>query len=155
MALGEWLSVTNAREMARSQIDRGVRGPQAAEEDAKRAADEALAQDPQAVERLIGEEPLLDVTALGNDPAKAAAYSFALFALGALVPLLPFLLMTAAHVVIASVCLSLLALFTIGLMTAFFNGRSPLFSALRQVGVGVLAAAVTYGAGLIVGAAIR
>jgi len=173
MALGEWLSVTNAREMARSQVDRGVWGPQAtvgwqreelalvyeakgmAEEDAKRAADEALAQDPQAVERLIGEEPLLDVTAMGNDPAKAAAYSFALFALGALVPLLPFLLTSAARGLIASVCLSLLALFTIGLMTAFFNGRSPLFSALRQVGVGVLAAAVTYGAGLIVGAAIR
>lgn len=173
MALGEWLSVTNAREMARSQIDRGARAPQAAvewqreelalvyeaegmaEEDAKRAADEALAQDPQAVERLIGEDPMLDMMALGNDPAKAAAYSFALFALGALVPLLPFFLMSATRGLIVSVSLSLLALFTIGLMTAFFNGRSPLFSALRQVGVGVLAAAVTYGAGLIVGAAIR
>jgi vacuolar iron transporter family protein len=173
MALGEWLSVTNAREMAGSQIDRGVLELHATagwkreelalmyeakgmeEEDAKRAADETLARDPRAVEMLIGEELVLDVAAMGNDPMRAAGYSAALFALGALVPLLPYFLTSAARGLIVSVCLSLLALFTIGLLTAFFNGRSPLFSALRQVGVGILAAAVTYGAGSMVGAAIR
>jgi VIT1/CCC1 family predicted Fe2+/Mn2+ transporter len=173
MALGEWLSVTNARELARSQIDREIRGPQPAvewhreelalvyeaegmaEADAELAADEALAQDPRAIERLIGDEPILDAVAMENNPAKAATYSFVLFALGALVPILPFFLESAARGLIASVCLSMLALFAVGLMTAFFNGRSPLFSAFRQVGVGILAAAATYGAGLLVGAAIR
>jgi len=116
MALGEWLSVTNAYEMDR----------------------------------------VLSATATGNDPAKAAAYSFGLFALGALVPLVPFLFSTSAtRGLIVSAVLSLSALFVTGLATSFFNGRSAMFSGLRQAGIGSLAAAVTYVVGDLFGSTLR
>jgi VIT1/CCC1 family predicted Fe2+/Mn2+ transporter len=174
MALGEWLSVTNARELARSQMDRDVRELHASaawkqeeltllyeakgmtEQDAKRAAGDTLAGDARATDALIEEELVLDVAALGNDPGKAAAYSFALFALGALVPVIPFFFFTvAANGLVAATGLALATLFAIGLMTAFFNGRSALFSAFRQVGIGALAAAVTFTAGHLFGAVVR
>jgi vacuolar iron transporter family protein len=137
MALGEWLSVTNAREMARSQMDIDAR--------------ELHTNTEWKLEELV-----LDVAAAGNDPGRAAAYSFALFALGAMVPVVPYLLVSSpARGSIASSGLSLAALFAIGLVTAFFNGRSALFSGLRQVAIGALAAAVTYCAGHLFGALVQ
>jgi len=172
MALGEWLSVTNAREMASSQMDADVKELHATaawkreqltliyeakgmtEEEAERAAERAIAQDPEAIRSLIGEERMIAVAGIANNPMSAAAYSFCLFALGGCVPLLSFFFATSTRAVIASAILSLAALFAIGLMTSFFNGRSPLFSALRQMTIGAAAAALTYAAGRIVGAAL-
>jgi len=172
MALGEWLSVTNAREMARSQIDANAKELHSttawkreeltllhearglAPEEAQRASERVMAQDPEAVRSLIAEERVIALTGLANNPVRAAAYSFVLVALGACVPLLPFLLASAAHAIIGSIVLSLLALFAIGLATSLFNGRSPVFSGLRQVCVGAAAALVAYSAGRLVGAAV-
>jgi VIT1/CCC1 family predicted Fe2+/Mn2+ transporter len=164
MALGEWLSVTNAREMVASQVDTGQalraetwKREQLAliyeaggltEDDAQRAAERVIARDPDALRALIGEERAIAVMGTaGNDPVSAAAYSFALFATGASIPLLPFLIATPARAVVASVAVSLLALFVVGLLTSFFNRRSLLFSGLRQVGIGAAAAALTYAIG--------
>jgi predicted membrane protein (TIGR00267 family) len=83
----------------------------------------------------------------GNNPLSAATYSFVLFAAGAFIPLLPFLIATRASAVVASLSVSVLALFVIGLLTSFFNRRSLLFSGLRQVGIGAAAAALTYAIG--------
>jgi VIT1/CCC1 family predicted Fe2+/Mn2+ transporter len=173
MALGEWLSVTNARELARSQIDREVEQMRGApdwaqeelaliyetkgkgEDEARRAAELIIAQGPRAVDELIRTELDFDSTHLGVSPASAAMYSFCLFAVGALIPLLPFFVASSsAAAITASVCLSLAALFTLGLMTSFFNGRSPTFSGLRQVGIGAAAATVTYLAGRVFGAVV-
>lgn len=66
-----------------------------------------------------------------------------LFATGACIPLLPFLIAARASAVVASFAVSLLALFLIGLLTSFFNRRSLVFSGLRQVGIGAAAAALT------------
>ena len=113
MALGEWLSVTNARELSLSQMER-------------------------------------DVTQQGNtlgDAWSAAALSFGLFAVGAAVPLLPFGVLRPGPAIAASIGLSLAALFGLGLATSLFNGRSPLFSGLRQTLIGAAAAAATYVAG--------
>jgi len=93
------------------------------------------------------------VAGRSHNAASAAAYSFLLFALGASVPLLPFLF-ASGRAIAASITLSLVALFAVGLLTSFFNGRSPIFSGLRQVGVGAAAAAVTYAVGRLVGAVI-
>jgi vacuolar iron transporter family protein len=164
MALGEWLSVTNAREMAASQVDtdRALRvetwkreqlaliyeAGGLSEDDAQRAAERVIARDPDALRALIGEERAIAVMGTaGNNPFSAASYSFALFAAGACIPLLPFLITTRTNAVVASAALSVLALFVIGLLTSFFNRRPPLFSALRQVGIGAAAAAVTYAVG--------
>ena len=122
MALGEWLSVTNARELAESLMDREVgalhRSFRTGREDA--AAGEA---------------------------GSAARFSLGLFALGALVPLLPFAFLSRVHAVVGSIVASVIALFVLGVATSLFNGRSPAFAALRQVAIGALAATVTYAAG--------
>lgn len=121
MALGEWLSVTNARELALSQLDRdiGTLKPNAGHPS----------------------------VASSGDAASAATFSFLLFALGALVPLLPFCSFPVPLRIPGSIVLSVAALFMLGLATSLFNARSALFSGLRQVGIGVAAAAVTYLAG--------
>jgi VIT1/CCC1 family predicted Fe2+/Mn2+ transporter len=172
MALGEWLSVTNTLEMARSQMDADARELHASagwkradlmliyeangmpEEEAARTADRVLGHDPDAINTLIHEERVMAAAHLGNNPASAAAFSFGLFATGACVPVLPFFFAQSAVAIIASIACSLLALLALGLMTSFFNGRSALFSGVRQLVIGAGAAAVTYAAGRLVGAAV-
>ena len=172
MALGEWLSVTNSLEMTRSQMDEDVRelhGSKAwkatelalmfeaqglMEGEAKQAAERVIAQDANAINTLIQEERLMASAPLANKPTSAAAYSFALFALGAFVPVAPFFVSSSVAAIFASIALSLLALLALGVLTSFFNGRSPLFSGLRQVAIGAAAAAVTYGVGRLFGATL-
>jgi len=173
MALGEWLSVTNARELARSQIDRELEQVRAApdwahkelaliyetkgksEEEARQAADRLIAEGPRAVDQFIRTELAVDSSHLGVRPVSAASYSFSLFAVGALVPVVPFLVLTTRWGATGvSVLLSLGALFALGLLTSFFNGRSPMFSGARQIGIGAAAALVTYVAGRLFGAVV-
>ena len=91
-----------------------------------------------------------EVSVAGN-AASAAAFSLVLFALGALVPLLPFCVLPVALRIDGYSVLSVAALFVLGLATSLFNARSALFSGLRQVTIGSAAAAVTY----LVGEAFR
>jgi VIT1/CCC1 family predicted Fe2+/Mn2+ transporter len=86
------------------------------------------------------------VLSAGN-AISAAATSFLLFALGALVPLLPVLLLPVTLRIAGSIVVSVVALFMLGLATSLFNARSAVFSGLRQVVIGVAAAAVTFLAG--------
>ena len=118
MALGEWLSVTNARELAASQVERSM-----------------------GVAAVEGAHP---AGVHADDAASAALFSFVLFGLGAFVPLLPFCVLPVALRIHGSVALSVAALFVLGLATSLFNARSALFSGLRQVIIGAAAAAVTY-----------
>jgi vacuolar iron transporter family protein len=121
MALGEWLSVTNARELALSQLDREV-GSTAHNE--------------------------LDQSVVSAGHAGAAAcFSGLLFAFGALVPLLPFCGLPTAARIPGSVALSVVALFSLGVATSLFNARSAWFSGARQVVIGAAAAVITYVAG--------
>lgn len=126
MALGEWLSVTNARELALSQLDR----------------------DMSTVKPDASHPSVLSA----GDAATAAAWSFLLFALGALLPLLPVCTLPVALRVPGSIAFSVGGLFVLGLATSLFNARSALFSGLRQITIGVAAAAVTYTAGRLFGA---
>jgi len=121
MALGEWLSVTNARELALSQLDRRIDQLEPGETHA--------------------------LVASAGDAMSAAAFSFLLFALGALVPLLPFCVLPLAWRIPASIALAVAALFILGVATSLFNARSALYSGLRQVAIGAAAAGVTYLAG--------
>jgi vacuolar iron transporter family protein len=121
MALGEWLSVTNARELALSQLDREV-GMSRPDE--------------------------LDQSVVTTGHAWSAAFfSGLLFALGALVPVLPFCGLPTGMRVPVSIALSVAALFNLGVATSLFNARSAWFSGARQVAIGAAAAAVTYLAG--------
>lgn len=172
MALGEWLSVTNARELARTQIAREAQEieqtPQAEQHElaliyqakglppaqAQRVAAD-LMRDPQgALDALTREELGINPEELGGNPWSAAATSFLLFAAGACVPLLPFIWLSGVRVVGICVGASAVALAAIGASTSLFNGRSPAFSAARQVIFGCAAAAVTYGIGRLLGVAL-
>lgn len=173
MALGEWVSVANAREMARSQVDRELDELHAApawaqdqlalvyeakgldEAEAQSAARHVLEQGPAAVTELVRSELANDSAPAGASPLGAAAYSFALFSAGACVPLLPYLaLASTPAATLASVAASLLALFALGLATSLFNGRPPWYSALRQAAIGAAAAAVTFVVGRLFSASI-
>lgn len=173
MALGEWLSVTNAREMSTSQVDRELQAMHAtpdwahhelaliyeakgmSEEAAGLEADRIIAQGSEAIDELIRGELSIESAHLRVNALSAAAYSFGLFAVGACIPVLPFLLAAASPKAIgASIALSMTALFLLGLSTSFFTGRSAWFSGMRQLGVGTVAAAVTYACGRIFGAVV-
>jgi VIT1/CCC1 family predicted Fe2+/Mn2+ transporter len=85
-------------------------------------------------------------------PWVAAGSSFLAFAVGALIPVLPFLLGFSS--VAVAIVLTGLALFGTGALVARLTTRSPLFGGARQLALGAAAAAVTYGIGTLVGAAI-
>lgn len=172
MALGEWLSVTNARELARTQIAREreeiEQTPEAEQKelaliyqakglekaDAQRVAARIMRDKDAALDTLTREELGIDPSELGGSPGRAAASSFLLFALGAFVPVLPFLLAHGTRAVALCVGASGLVLALIGTATSLFNGRSAWFSALRQIVFGCAAAAVTYGTGVLLGVSI-
>jgi VIT1/CCC1 family predicted Fe2+/Mn2+ transporter len=54
----------------------------------------------------------------------------------------------------ASLAASSAALFLIGAGTSLFTGRGVWFSGLRQLAVGLAAAAVTFGIGRLIGAVV-
>jgi len=172
MALGEWLSVTNARELASTQIAKEAeeieQTPQAEQHelaliyqakglpkaDAQRVAAELMQDKKAALDTLAREELGLDPAELGGNPWSAAATSFALFSIGAIVPVIAFLWLTGLPAIATSLVASAAALCVIGLLTSLFNGRSPWFSAARQAVFGVAAAAVTYAIGSLLGVSL-
>ena len=172
MAMGEWISVTSSRELAEREIEterdelaadpeeerhelqliyeaKGLSTEEAAELSAKLLADPAAAEDV-----LAREELGLDPTELGGSPWVAAGTSMLLFALGALVPLLPFFFLKGAAAIGASLLAGSTGLCLIGAAIAVFTGRGALYSASRQLLLGLLAAGVTFGIGKLIGVAI-
>ena len=107
-----------------------------------------------ALDTLAREELGLDPAELGGNPLSAAATSFALFSLGAIVPVIPFLWLHGVPAIVTSIAASAAALCGVGVLTSLFNGRSPWFSAARQAVFGCAAAAVTYGIGSLLGVSL-
>ncbi|MBA3524103.1 MAG: VIT1/CCC1 transporter family protein [Geodermatophilaceae bacterium] len=85
----------------------------------------------------------------------AAVSSFAFFAVGAAIPVLPFLLGLDLGAALAwAIGLVAVALVLTGATVGLLSGGPPLLRALRQLAVGAAAAAVTYGLGLTFGATL-
>ena len=82
---------------------------------------------------------------------QAAASSFVSFAVGALIPLLPWFFTHGTAAVVMSIVLGAISAVGIGWTVAVFTGRSRLRSALRQLAIATLAASVTFGVGSLVG----
>jgi VIT1/CCC1 family predicted Fe2+/Mn2+ transporter len=78
-----------------------------------------------------------------GSPAAAAVASFGMFAFGAFVPLIPFLLGVGGAVAVSAL-LSGIALASVGAAMTFLTGRNPVLSALRMLAIGAAAAAITY-----------
>ncbi|MFC0401015.1 VIT1/CCC1 transporter family protein [Paraburkholderia rhizosphaerae] len=172
MALGEWLSVTNARELARTQIakeaDELEHAPDAERRElaliyeakgidpaeAKRVAAQIMRDKQKALDTLTREELGIDPAELGGNPWSAAGVSFCLFSLGAIFPVLPFLWTHGSAAIAQCIALSALGLAAVGLFTSLFNGRSAAFSAFRQIVIGLIAAAFTFGVGRLLGVSI-
>ncbi|CAM5386648.1 VIT family protein [Streptomyces rimosus subsp. rimosus] len=169
MAAGEYTSVASQRELVLAELDverrelrkhpkdeleelaalyesRGVE-PELAREVAKQ-----LSKDPeQALEIHAREELGIDPSDLPS-PTVAAVSSFGSFALGALLPVLPYLL--GASQLWPAVLLALVGLFGCGAVVARVTARSWWFSGLRQLALGGAAAGVTYVLGALFGTAV-
>lgn len=172
MAVGEWLSVQNARELYAKQI--ATEADELAEvpdeekeelvliyqakglppEEARTMAERVIKNKTTALDTLVREELGINPQDLGGSPSAAAASSFVVFTIGAIVPVVPFVFLLAGTAVAASLALSAGALFLVGAITSLFTGRGLLFSGARQLAIGLAAAAVTYGAGHLFGVAV-
>ena len=168
MAAGEYISMQSQRELFERQIEleRAEMEAMPEEEEAELAAayrakgfarDEAtriahrLFQDPEAaLDMLVREELGLDPEELGS-PWGAAGGSMVSFALGAAVPVIPFLFGGGLAITAISLGASLVALFAVGAGVSMLTGRSLVFSGLRQLGIGLGAAIVTYLIGSLIG----
>jgi VIT1/CCC1 family predicted Fe2+/Mn2+ transporter len=173
MALGEWLSVQSARELYENQIateaEELAAFPDEEEEelrliyeakgispsDARRLAHRVITGDPGvALETMSREELGIDPNELGGSAWTAAITSFLLFAIGAVIPVIPFFITSGALAIWISASLAALALFVLGMVTTMLTGRNPMLGGLRQVSFGIAAAAVTFGIGSLVGTGI-
>ncbi len=168
MAAGEYLSMQAQRELMQRELDverhalrhspeferaelrsiyerRGI--------DAGVAEDlvEEVMQDPDlALETHAREELGFDPGSLGS-PRQAAVSSFVAFSVGAVLPLIPWLVGSGDAATLASVGIGAVAAALIGAVLGVLTGRSRLKAALRQLVVVAVAAAATYGVGRAVG----
>lgn len=172
MALGEWLSVQSARELyahqiaiereelqafpaeERDELELIYRAKGVPPEQARTLAERLIRQPEPALETLAREELGIDPAELGGSAWEAAAMSFTLFAVGAIVPVIPYFFSSGFVAVSFSLGLSATALFLIGAAITLMTGQSPLRSGLRQVSIGAAAAAITFAVGRLVGVAL-
>jgi vacuolar iron transporter family protein len=121
------------------------------EADHARALAEAMMSDPdRALEAHVREELGFSPENLGS-PLAAAVSSFVAFAIGAIVPLVPWFFLGQGGAVVLSLSLALVAAIAVGVATARFTERSRLRTVLRQIGFTMIPAAVTYAIGSAIG----
>jgi VIT1/CCC1 family predicted Fe2+/Mn2+ transporter len=171
MAAGEFVSVRSQREMFEYQIGlERLELEQYPQEEAQELAliyaakglpkDQALelarkiiADPERALDTLAREELGLNPEDLGS-PWGAAWSSFASFAIGALIPLLPFLLSSGSAALLGSIALTAVSLFGVGAVISLFTGRNALRDGLRMLGIGAAAGTVTFMVGKLIGVSL-
>lgn len=169
MALGEWISVQSSRELYEKQIriekEEIAQSPEEEaeelaliyqargleEEPARQLAAQIMSNRETALATLSREELGIDPEELGGSAWEAAITSFLLFALGAIIPVIPYLFLSGVQAIALSALLSAAGLFIIGAAITLFTGRPVWQSGLRQVLFGIAAAAVTYLIGRLIG----
>lgn len=172
MSLGEWLSVQSSKELYENQIALETVELEASPEEekmelvllyqakgmtleeAKKLAEKAFSTKESAIETLITEELGINKEELEGSAWEAAITSFILFATGAIIPLYPFMFLEGRNAIYLSVGSSVIGLFVIGSAITLFTGKSVLFSGIRQVVFGLLAAAITFAIGALIGVSI-
>jgi vacuolar iron transporter family protein len=172
MAAGEYVSMRSQREfheyqisLEREELDQ-YPGEEAAElaliyqakgvapEEARRMAQALIADPDQALDTLAREELGLNPDELGS-PWGAAVSSFAAFGIGALVPLLPFFLLSADQALLGVLAATGISLFGVGAALSLFTGLNAWLGGLRMLGIGAAAGAATWiigkGLGVVLG----
>ncbi len=172
MALGEWISVKSSQELYENQMDLEMEeletNPEGEEKElaliymtkgipetqAIQMAKEIMLDKGQAHEILVREELGINVDEMKGSAMEAAVTSFILFAIGAILPVIPFFFIGGMMAIFLSATLSAIGLFIIGAAITLFTGKNVLFSGLRQVAFGLFAAAITFGIGHFIGVSI-
>ncbi|NWG86137.1 MAG: VIT1/CCC1 transporter family protein [Hydrogenophilaceae bacterium] len=161
MAAGEYISVRAQREfyeyqitLEREELDQYPQEEAAelaliyeakgvAPEEARRVA-EALIRDPdQALDTLAREELGLNPAELGS-PWVAAIASFLAFSAGALIPLLPYLLLSGQTAFLGTIIATGVCLFGVGATISLFTGKRAVYGGLRMLAIGAAAGAATW-----------
>ena len=169
MAMGEWLSVQSSRELYQKELETEAmeleNSPEEEQEELsliyqskgipKEMADSIssnlMKDKDKALDTLAREELGIDPDELGGSAWEAAFVSFALFTLGAIVPVIPFLFLEGFHATLGSFILSAFALFGIGAGISLITGKNVWIAGFRQVLFGLTAALLTYGVGTLIG----
>ncbi len=169
MSLGEWISVQSSKEMYERQMElemaeiesnpegetkelaliymaKGIPEAQAFE-----MAEKVMSDPAHAHEVLVREELGISVEELSGSAWEAAITSFFLFAIGAIIPVLPFFFTSGMKAILWSIGGSTIGLFGIGAAITLFTGKGVWFSGIRQVLFGLIASAITYGLGSLLG----
>lgn len=172
MALGEWISVKSSQELYENQMELEMEeletNPEGEEkelaliyyskgipeEQAKQMAKEIMTDKNNAHKILVKEELGINVEDIQGSAMEAAIASFIFFAFGAIIPVIPFFFFGGYKAVIISTILSAIGLFVIGASITLFTGKSVWYSGFRQVLFGLIAAAITFGIGSLIGISI-
>jgi vacuolar iron transporter family protein len=166
MATGEYVSVASQSEAAQREIARErveiLRNPVGESAELARTyvakgldpllADEVARQIHADVENAVSVHAREELGVDPNDlpsPRLAAVSSFAAFAVGAFIPLLPYLL--GGTTLVPAALLTLVALFGCGAVVSHVTVRPWWYGGARQVLMGAGSATVTYTLGLLIG----
>lgn len=168
MAAGEYISMQSQRELFERQIELEreemrimpeeetrelasiYRAKGLNQAEASRIAGRLMEDPEAALDTKVREELGLDPTQLGSAWG-AASSSFISFAIGAVIPLLPYVVLSGTGALLGAFTLALGALFVVGAGVSLLTGRSLLFSGARQVAIGAAASVITYLVGSLIG----
>lgn len=172
MAMGEWISVKSSQELYENQMqlemDELVTNPEGEAKElaliyvakgipigqAQQIAEDIMKDKDHAHDIMVKEELGIDPEELKGSAVQAALYSFLLFAVGAIIPVFPFMFAEGLQAIILSVILSAIGLFLIGAAITLFTGKNVWYSGFRQVLFGLAAAGVTFGIGKLIGVSV-
>ena len=173
MAMGEWISVKSSQELYENQMEVEMEelenNPEGEERElaliyqtkgipeaqARAMAKEIMGNKQQAHDVLVKEELGINAEELKGSAMEAAVASFVFFAVGAIIPVVPFFFFGGMKAVLLSAGFSTVGLFVIGSAITLFTGRSVWKSGFRQVLFGLAAAGVTYGIGTLIGVSLQ
>jgi VIT1/CCC1 family predicted Fe2+/Mn2+ transporter len=168
MAAGEWVSMRAQAELLERELNVerqslktspefeerelvGIYRARGIDHDTAAAmASQVMADPDRALEVHAREELGVNPGSLGS-PVSAALSSFWTFALGALIPLVPWFFGHGGGMAVISVVLAGVAALVVGGALARFTGKGVVFSALRQLSIAAAASAVTFGIGAAIG----
>lgn len=171
MAAGEWISVRaqvelfdgilkdvkklikSDRELLVEQVQGSLAKSGHGDATASKAAKEIAADDGHLTDVYARQVMGFNPDELGS-PWIAAGSSFVLFTLGALAPLLPWVIADGMVAIWLSIAFTAVGGLLAGGYISSSSGKGVAYGALRQLGIIVLAAAVTYGVGYLFGVSV-
>lgn len=168
MGAGEYISVRSQREMFEYQI--AIEKNELAEYPEEEAEELSLiyqargvpAEEADKLSAIMIKNPATGLNTLAREelginpddlvsPVGAMIASFSAFAIGAFVPLIPFLFSQSKWNLLISILITAFTLFCTGAILSFFTNRNPFLLGLRMLTVGAIAGGVTYGIGCLIG----